>query len=46
MDWSRFIPSDFEYDWESDKLAEHGVSFEEAVETFFSDYEVRRNKRF
>ena len=46
MDWSRFIPSDFEYDWESHKLAEHGVSFEEAVETFFSDYEVRRNKRF
>lgn len=46
MDWSRFIPSDFEYDWESDKLAEHGVSFDEAVETFFSDYEVRRNKRF
>jgi uncharacterized DUF497 family protein len=46
MDWSRFIPSDFEYDWESDKLAEHGVSFEEAVETFFSDYEVRKNKRF
>ena len=46
MNWSRFIPFDFEYDWESDKLAEHGVSFEEAVETFFSDYEVRRNKRF
>ena len=46
MDWSRFIPSEFEYDWESDKLAEHGVSFEEAIETFFSDYEVRRNKRF
>jgi uncharacterized DUF497 family protein len=46
MDWSRFIPSDFEYDWESDELAEHGVSFEEAVETFFSDYEVRKNKRF
>jgi uncharacterized DUF497 family protein len=46
MDWSRFIPADFEYDWESDKPAEHGVSFEQAVETFFSDYEVRRNKRF
>jgi uncharacterized DUF497 family protein len=46
MDWSRFIPSDFEYDWESDKLAEHGVTFEEAVETFFGGYEVRRNKRF
>ena len=46
MDWSRFIPSDFEYDWEKNKLAEHRVSFEEAVETFFNDYEVRRNKRF
>ena len=46
MDWSRFIPSDFEYDWEKDKLAKHRVSFEEAVETFFNGYEVRRNKRF
>ena len=46
MDWSRFIPHDFEYDWENDKLAEHGVTFEEAVETFFNNYEVRRNKRF
>jgi uncharacterized DUF497 family protein len=46
MDWSRFIPSDFEYDWEKNKLAEHRVNFEEAVETFFNDYEVRRNKRF
>ncbi|HLE26337.1 MAG TPA: BrnT family toxin [Thermodesulfobacteriota bacterium] len=46
MDWSRFIPFDFEYDWEKDKLAKHGVSFEEAVETFFNGYEVRRNKRF
>ena len=34
MDWSRFIPFDFEYDWEKDKLAKHRVSFEEAVETF------------
>ena len=46
MDWSRFVPSEFEYDWETDKLAEHEVSFEEAVEIFFNDYEVRRNKRF
>lgn len=40
MDWSRFIPSDFEYDWEKDKLAGHGISLEEAVEAFFNDYEV------
>lgn len=46
MDWKRFVPIDFEHDWNKDKLAEHGVTFEEAVETFFNDYKVQRNKRF
>jgi uncharacterized DUF497 family protein len=46
MKWDEFIPSEFEYDWEKDKLRDHNVTFEEAVETFFNDYEVRRNKRF
>ena len=46
VDWHRFSPADFEYDFESDKLAAHGVTLEEAVECFFSDYEVRRNKSF
>jgi uncharacterized DUF497 family protein len=27
-------------------LADHRVSFEEAVECFFSDFEVRRNKSY
>jgi uncharacterized DUF497 family protein len=45
-DWSQFRPQDFEYDFESDKLAAHGVTFEEAVECFFSDFAVRRNKRY
>jgi uncharacterized DUF497 family protein len=45
-DWRRFEPSNFEYDFERDKLSEHSVSFEEAVECFFSDLEIRRNKRF
>jgi uncharacterized DUF497 family protein len=44
--WSRFTPTDFEYDFESDKLLAHRVTFEEAVECFFSDFEVRRNKSF
>jgi uncharacterized DUF497 family protein len=44
--WSRFTPADFEYDFENDKLSAHRVSFEEAVECFFSDFEVRRNKSF
>lgn len=43
-DWNRFIPTDFEYDFERDKLSVHGIEFEEAVECFFSDFQVRRNK--
>ena len=46
MNWSRFTPKDFEYDFERDELAAHRVSFEEAVECFFSDFEIRRNKRY
>ena len=45
-DWRRFTPSNFEYDFERDKLFEHSVTFEEAVECFFSDFEIRRNKKF
>ena len=46
MDWSKFTPQDFEYDFERNELAAHRVTFEEAVECFFSDFEVRRNKRY
>ncbi len=45
-DWRRFRPRDFEYDFDRDKLAAHGVAFEEAVECFFNEFEVRRNKDF
>ncbi len=44
--WSRFIPADFEYDFETDELGDHHVTFEEAVECFFSSFEVRRNKAY
>jgi uncharacterized DUF497 family protein len=46
MDWSKFTPHDFEYDFERDELGAHRLTFEEAVECFFSDFEVRRNKRY
>ena len=46
VDWHRFEPRDFEYDFDRDKLSAHGVTFEEAIECFFSDYLVRRNKDF
>ena len=46
VNWYRFTPADFEYDFERDELAAHGVNFEEAVECFFSDFEIRRNKSY
>jgi uncharacterized DUF497 family protein len=46
VNWHSFIPSDFEYDFDGDELAAHGISFSEAVECFFSNFEVRRNKKF
>ena len=46
VNWHRFEPRDFEYDFEADKLAAHGISFMEAVECFFGEYAVRRNKQF
>ena len=44
--WHRYEPASFEYDFEKDKLSAHQVTFQEAVECFFSDYQVRRNKRY
>jgi uncharacterized DUF497 family protein len=46
VNWHHFIPTDFEYDFESDKLAEHYVTFEEAVECFSSEFEIRRDKSY
>jgi uncharacterized DUF497 family protein len=46
VNWHSFIPVDFEYDFERDELAAHHISFEEAVESFFSNFEVRRNKSY
>lgn len=46
VNWSRFIPADFEYDFENDKLSVHRITFDEAVECFFSDFQIRRNKQY
>ena len=45
-DWHRFTPRDFEYDFERDKLFAHRVTFDEAIECFFEDFEIRRNKSY
>lgn len=44
--WDNFTPSDIEYDFETDKLASHNITFDEAVECFFSDFQIRKNKRY
>lgn len=46
VNWRRFIPLDFEYDFETDELADHGITYEEAVECFFSSFQVIRNKYY
>ncbi len=46
VNWHRFTPTDFEYDFERDKLAAHRITFDEAVQCFFSNFEVRRNKSY
>lgn len=46
VNWRRFIPLDFEYDFETDELADHGITYEEAVECFFASFEVIRNKSY
>ena len=46
VNWHHFTPSDFEYDFKEDKLSAHHIAFIEAVECFFSDYEIRRNKQY
>jgi uncharacterized DUF497 family protein len=46
VNWRRFTPSDFEYDFDRDELAAHALTFDEAAECFFSDFTVLRNKSF
>lgn len=46
VNWQRFTPVDFEYDFEHDELAAHRITFEEAIECFFQDFEIRRNKSY
>jgi uncharacterized DUF497 family protein len=46
MDWSKFEPSDFVYDYDRDELFSHRITVEEAIQCFYNDFEIRRNKSF
>ncbi len=46
MEWSKFEPTDFEYDFERDELFAHRITVNEAVECFYNEFVIRRNKSF
>lgn len=46
MDWSKFEPINFEYDFDADELFFHRIKFDEAIECFYNDFEIRRNKTY
>lgn len=44
--WNLFMPSEFEYDFESDKLHNHNLTIDEAVQCFTREYKIRKNKKY
>jgi len=44
MDWSKFEPTDFEYDFNNDELFAHRITFKESVECFYNNFQFRKNK--
>jgi len=40
VNWHRFIPADFEYDFERDKLAAHHVTFDENVVRIITGWDI------
>ena len=44
--WHPFDAADIEYEFNEQKLAEHGVAVYEAAEVFWNGFDVRRNKSF
>jgi uncharacterized DUF497 family protein len=43
--WQKFNPLDFEWEFDEDELARHGIAADEAVEVIWNGFTVRRNKR-
>lgn len=44
--WNEFFPSEIEYDFENDKLHSHRITLNEAVQCFYNEFTIRRNKRY
>ncbi len=44
--WNEFVPSTIEYDFDNDELSFHGIDVNEAVQCFYNEYTIRKNKKF
>lgn len=44
--WNEFIPSTVEYDFENDELSYHRIEMIEAMQCFYNEYSIRKNKKY
>lgn len=44
--WNTFVPSEFEYDFDNDKLSNHNLTIDEAIQCFSNYYTIRKNKKY
>jgi len=43
--WQKFTPEAFNYEFDDEELAAHGITIDEAVEVIWNKFDVRRNKK-
>lgn len=43
--WQKFNPGEFDFEFEKEELAQHGITLDEVIEVIWNGFEVRRNKR-
>ena len=44
--WNSFIPSEFQYGFDNDKLRNHDLTIDDAIQCFSHDYKIRKNKKY
>ena len=44
--WQNFDPEQFDFEFDENELARHGITVDEVVEVIWNGFEVRRNKRY
>ncbi len=43
--WQKFNAGEFDFEFDEDELAQHGITVDEVVEVIWNGFEVRLNKR-